>query len=325
MNGGWGIPIGRGSLGVFGEFRDRQPTNRAWADPLRGRRDRRGRLDQRHRPGDPQEQPGAAAQPPLGRRAGKGCAGVGQLPACRSTRRAAARSTASAATATATASAIPTGATSTAPATGPRSTRSASCRPSSGLVTDYSMAGGLRGAGVGVELRSRRASSGTTDSTTRSATPSTRPWARASTWPAPRGPTACSAPATIRAFPTSCRSSRDGCCVRSWSPASTSPSRSRWVCPSRSTWPSAPPSGGSATRSARASWRRTSTAGRSTRAGRTWRREDRSRSRASRRAMRPIATAPTSASTPTRRPTCRIRSSPRRRCGSRTTATSAAG
>ena len=32
VNGGWGIGIGRGSLGVFGEFRDRQPTNRAWAD-----------------------------------------------------------------------------------------------------------------------------------------------------------------------------------------------------------------------------------------------------------------------------------------------------
>ena len=31
-NGGWGIPIGAGSLGLFGEFRDRQPTNRAWAD-----------------------------------------------------------------------------------------------------------------------------------------------------------------------------------------------------------------------------------------------------------------------------------------------------
>jgi iron complex outermembrane receptor protein len=31
VNGGWGIPLGRGSLGVFGEFRDRQPTNRAWA------------------------------------------------------------------------------------------------------------------------------------------------------------------------------------------------------------------------------------------------------------------------------------------------------
>ncbi|HEV8456571.1 MAG TPA: TonB-dependent receptor [Gemmatimonadales bacterium] len=34
VNGGWGIPLGRGSLGVFGEFRDRQPTNRAWADPF---------------------------------------------------------------------------------------------------------------------------------------------------------------------------------------------------------------------------------------------------------------------------------------------------
>jgi iron complex outermembrane receptor protein len=32
VNGGWGIPLGRGSLGLFGEFRDRQPTNRAWAD-----------------------------------------------------------------------------------------------------------------------------------------------------------------------------------------------------------------------------------------------------------------------------------------------------
>lgn len=34
VNGGWGIGIGRGSLGLFGEFRDRQPTNRAWADPF---------------------------------------------------------------------------------------------------------------------------------------------------------------------------------------------------------------------------------------------------------------------------------------------------
>jgi iron complex outermembrane receptor protein len=31
-NGGWGIPLGKGSLGIFGEFRDRQPTNRAYAD-----------------------------------------------------------------------------------------------------------------------------------------------------------------------------------------------------------------------------------------------------------------------------------------------------
>jgi iron complex outermembrane receptor protein len=34
VNGGWGIPLGGGSLGLFGEFRDRQPTNRAWADPF---------------------------------------------------------------------------------------------------------------------------------------------------------------------------------------------------------------------------------------------------------------------------------------------------
>jgi iron complex outermembrane recepter protein len=33
-NGGWGLKVGRGSLGLFGEFRDRQPTNRAWADPF---------------------------------------------------------------------------------------------------------------------------------------------------------------------------------------------------------------------------------------------------------------------------------------------------
>jgi len=33
LNGGWGVGIGRGSLGIFGEFLDRQPTNRAWADP----------------------------------------------------------------------------------------------------------------------------------------------------------------------------------------------------------------------------------------------------------------------------------------------------
>jgi iron complex outermembrane recepter protein len=34
VSGGWGIKLGRGSLGLFGEFRDRQPTNRAWADPF---------------------------------------------------------------------------------------------------------------------------------------------------------------------------------------------------------------------------------------------------------------------------------------------------
>jgi iron complex outermembrane recepter protein len=34
VNGGWGVPVGRGSLGLFGEYRDRQPTNRAWADPF---------------------------------------------------------------------------------------------------------------------------------------------------------------------------------------------------------------------------------------------------------------------------------------------------
>jgi iron complex outermembrane recepter protein len=33
-NGGVGVKLGRGSLGLFGEFRDRQPTNRAWADPF---------------------------------------------------------------------------------------------------------------------------------------------------------------------------------------------------------------------------------------------------------------------------------------------------
>jgi iron complex outermembrane recepter protein len=33
-NGGWGLKVGRGSLGIFGEFRDREPTNRAFADPF---------------------------------------------------------------------------------------------------------------------------------------------------------------------------------------------------------------------------------------------------------------------------------------------------
>jgi len=34
VNGGWGIKMGRGSLGLFGEYRDRNATNRAWADPF---------------------------------------------------------------------------------------------------------------------------------------------------------------------------------------------------------------------------------------------------------------------------------------------------
>jgi iron complex outermembrane recepter protein len=33
VNGGWGLGVGRGSLTFFGELMDRQPTNRAWADP----------------------------------------------------------------------------------------------------------------------------------------------------------------------------------------------------------------------------------------------------------------------------------------------------
>jgi len=32
MNGGWGLGLGRGSLGIFAEAMDREPTNRAWAD-----------------------------------------------------------------------------------------------------------------------------------------------------------------------------------------------------------------------------------------------------------------------------------------------------
>ncbi len=33
VGGGWGIGLGRGSLGLFAEYFNRQPTNRAWADP----------------------------------------------------------------------------------------------------------------------------------------------------------------------------------------------------------------------------------------------------------------------------------------------------
>ena len=32
VSGGWGLKVGRGSLGLFAGFLDRQPTNRAWAD-----------------------------------------------------------------------------------------------------------------------------------------------------------------------------------------------------------------------------------------------------------------------------------------------------
>ncbi len=34
LNGGLGIGLGRGSLGLFGEFQHRDPTNRSWADPF---------------------------------------------------------------------------------------------------------------------------------------------------------------------------------------------------------------------------------------------------------------------------------------------------
>ncbi len=32
VNGGWGFKLGRGSLGLFAEYRNRQPTNRAWPE-----------------------------------------------------------------------------------------------------------------------------------------------------------------------------------------------------------------------------------------------------------------------------------------------------
>ncbi len=34
VNGGVGLGLGRGSVGLFAEFQDRQPSNRAWADPF---------------------------------------------------------------------------------------------------------------------------------------------------------------------------------------------------------------------------------------------------------------------------------------------------
>jgi iron complex outermembrane receptor protein len=34
LNGGLGLKLGRGSLGLFGEFQHRDPTNRSWADPF---------------------------------------------------------------------------------------------------------------------------------------------------------------------------------------------------------------------------------------------------------------------------------------------------
>jgi iron complex outermembrane receptor protein len=34
INGGWGLGLGRGSLGLFAQILNRQPTNRAWADPF---------------------------------------------------------------------------------------------------------------------------------------------------------------------------------------------------------------------------------------------------------------------------------------------------
>jgi iron complex outermembrane recepter protein len=34
VNGGWGVGIGRGSLALFAQYLNREPTNRAWADPF---------------------------------------------------------------------------------------------------------------------------------------------------------------------------------------------------------------------------------------------------------------------------------------------------
>ncbi len=68
LNGGWGFGLGRGSLAVFGEFRDRDQTNRAFADPfdisVTGVPDS---VDSEWQ-GRGQAQPGPPAQSSLGRR-----------------------------------------------------------------------------------------------------------------------------------------------------------------------------------------------------------------------------------------------------------------
>ena len=261
VNGGWGIRLGRGSLGLFGEFRDRQPTNRAWADPFEvagtGVADSINDIGQVVHKNNPVPQPNHH----WGDGLEKDALALRQLPHAGQRRRAPARSTPSAATATATARAIRTGATPAAPGTGTRSTRSASCPTIEGLVTDYSLAGGLRGVVSGWNYDARRR---------------VRPQplrlpdqqhaqrlARARAWTWPCAPGADGDPGHRRrpGHPEPAQLlRRPGAAGGVRSRRSTSPSRSSWGCRTRSTWRSARRSGASATRSGRASWPRTSTA-----------------------------------------------------------------
>ena len=103
VNGGWGLKLGRGSLGLFAEYRNRQPTNRAWpeaADQIVRGRCRRGR---RERQDHQEEQSRRAAEPSSRRRARERRAHVREPAPADQRRRARASCTGSAATRTASA------------------------------------------------------------------------------------------------------------------------------------------------------------------------------------------------------------------------------
>ena len=283
VNGGWGIGIGRGSLGLFGEFRDRQATNRAWADPVRGGRHRaaptrsttsarwftrttrwssrtttgatawrrtRSRFANFRMPvnagGDQRDLRLRRLQPP--RRPGQSH----------------------------------TGATSTAAATGSRSIRSASCPSIEGFVTDYSLAGGLRGVvsgwnyDVGAHVRAQPLRLPDQQHAQRVAGPVPGRGVRTGRRrdPRHRRRSRHPEPDLVLRRPAAARGSDRGGQRRR--------SRSTWGCGTRSTWRSAPHSGGSVTRSGRASSPRTSTAAPSTRTATARRPAGRSRSPASR-------------------------------------------
>ena len=237
--------------GLFGEFRDRQPTNRAWADAFEvagtGVADSINDIGQVVHKNNPVPQPnhhwGDGLEKDALAFANFRHAGErgGQQRDLRLRRLQPPRRQRQSAT----------GATSTARATGSRSIRSASCPIIEGLVDRLLDGRRAPRASCRAGTTTSAPRSGTTTSTTRSATRSTRrsgPCLDVAV--RTRSATGSSARRTIPAFPTRPRSSPAGCCARSAIAAAQHRQAGRaGAARTRSTWRSARRSGGSATRS----------------------------------------------------------------------------